>query len=975
MVSARYRRAEGDIYRAEVGDEAENALLGFGRLVEPLDRILAFHRFRPEGVGDEDREPYISHTVAMLDWAEYAGNDPEALSFELIRKIASQSDPRALVQSQTPPDRVRSIASLLAAFPVGLVIEKATDPGTGAATRIGIAGNPFLRPEGRYEDRAADDEDASGFDSEWSPYSGSIHDVPEEETARKVTKAVDAESNDGKADAVPPMKSQQAVGFDPTIYERVVLVDHLGAVHREGVPGNAAPSSGARRRGIVVGYKELDGGRWGLVTDPIADHLSDSDPLEQPSLEVGQEIKCTVAGPVPNHEIGAIQFNRSDGLGRLYVDMRASSGIDPYDRTFLARLKPGAAVVAYVVPDGPIGRSLTLLPAARANLEKAPTIKRFLNNRPMDLYPATIVEPANKWGKVVAQLDCADSATGLTHRFDIRQRQLEQAGIADVDVDTKVLLTLRPDESDRRRKLNLKSDEAVEFAKRQRKYLDFDKGTVTAKVECLPISLVLGLVEAGVNPTDAWAFCLDSYRLRVDAVLPDRPSATIPVPMRIASLFALRRRDYEQRWNVEIIVRKNECYIDVVADDLAKVEAAASSVRTYAEAPRLSVATTNGAGSRALRESFEALSDIHFVFFERDSGIVTVGGKSKAAVERAMRELLRPAVGVLVVPTGKSRYLIGTGGDRIRELRDATGCTAESPLKDDSWTIRGPTGASVEDFISRASSIVFGASGTVVDTGKLHPMTDLPSPHDTDAHIVTNTTSRNAKPRQAQKAAAGLQGRAGASSDAPPRSTRSPKSVTSGPTVQRRPENSQSEQQGRTRKPPTMQQPKAGQAVDQDAPPNVRPREAARHGRGGFAGWLSALLRPQTRTEEAPDAKIADERFFAFEVTNDTDQTVSIAVVSLEAPGSSDWVVTGWFNIQPRSTGPIGQFVKGDFYATAKNASGARWAGGDYSTFVNISQAFSRIIDASYRGKRGEEIADFYKFSVTGHVHRWRLGT
>ncbi len=779
MVSARYRRAAGDVYRAELGDEAENALLGFGRLVEPLDRILAFHRFRPEGVGDEDREPYISHTVAMLDWAEYAGNDPDALSFELIRKIVSQSERSAQAQSLTPADRARSIASLLTAFPVGLVVERTTEVETGASTRVGVAGNPFLRPESRYGERATEDEDASGFDSEWSPYTRSFDDVPEEETARKVIKVVDAESNDAKAGAMPSMESQQAPGFDPTIYERVVLIEHLSTAHRKGTPEDAAPSSGARRRGIVVGYDELADDRWGLVIDPIADHLSNSDPLDQPSLTVGQEIKCIVAGPVPNHETGAIQFNRADGLGRLYVDMRSNGGVDSYDRTFLARLKPGAAVVAHVVPDGSLGRSLTLLPAARANLENAPTTKRFLNNRPIDMYPATIVEPANRWGTVIAQLDHADHTTGLMHRFDLRQRQLEQAGIADVEVGTRVLLTLQPDRTDRRRKLNLTSDEAVEFARRERRYLDFDQGTAKAKVECLPVSLALGLVEAGVNPMDVWAFVLDSYRLRVDTVLPDLPSATIPVPVRIASLFTLRRRDYAQRWDVELIVRRNECYVDVVAADEAKVAAAAATIRTLAEAPRLSVTAPNGAGTRALRDALETRSDIHFILVENDSNVVTIGGRSKTAVDRAMRELLRPASGYLVVPADKKGRLIGTGGATIRQLRDETGC-ADSPIGDGHWLIRGPSAASVEDFIGRAAAIVPGAYGSVTDTGRLHSITDPSAPHDTDAGATTNSTSPHAKVRQARKpaSAAGPQASArrtaGAKTDVPPSTLSAP---------------------------------------------------------------------------------------------------------------------------------------------------------------------------------------------------------
>lgn len=803
MVSARYRRHEGDIYRSEIGSSPENALLGFGRLVEPLDRVLAFHRFRLDSAGDDVREPYISHTVAMLDWAEHAGGEPEAIAFELIRRIAVQSQQQASAASA--PD----MTSLLSAFPIGLVVEMASE---GTAPKVGVVGAPFLLPDWQGKFARAETDDRSGFDREWNPY-GSEGYLPEEEAALLILKTGDQEENDAPAPAEAPRDLTANRAIDPTIYDRVDLVDYLAGLSRpKARKGKTAPAS-SPKRGVIVGYEMLGGGRWALAVDPLADHQFSSDPLETFAGKAGEVVECVVSGVVPNHENGAIQFNRMNGLGRLYTDIWQNPGLDASDRSFLSRLTPGSTVTGAIVPDGKSGLSLTIQPTAREHLDLAAPIKRSSGYRVMQLHSAIVVEPPDKWGKLVAELEHADVQSGMTHRFQLRQRQLEQAGIAEVAIGTKILVSLQPDRSDRRRRLNLKSTEAQALAKGKGQYLALDNDVASPTSEPLPVSLIIDLMETGVSVDEAWAFFKESFHLRVDTVLPFRPFDTVSIPVRLVPLFRQRRIDLEQRWQIEIAVRGGDHVLDLVGDNAEAVASAVAAINRVAQAPYVSVRTDET--TRSQREIIEARSDIDFVWFDKDTSVVTIIGRSRTAVEAATRELLKPAVGILTLAIGKSGYPVGNGQE-IRALCELAGCQGQRLRDEPYWTIRAPSEANLATFFALASERIRGSSGAITNRGILKFVDEQNSTGDRKA------TKSRAQNGQAGKSEADA--RSASPRTPPPRSSPRPLSASD---VHKTPE-------------PTVHQNRPSDSL----PSPSQPRENdAEHGSKGLLKSIFSFLR------------------------------------------------------------------------------------------------------------------------------------
>lgn len=751
MISARYRRTEGYRFRAEEGNSDEEAIFGYGRLMEVPDRILAFRRFRVESGGDEVRVPFISHFVAMLDWAEIDDSNPDGLAFELIRRIAEH----APASSEGGKDAL----SLLEALPIGAVIENVPGEELGKSAQVAVIRGPFVIPDSRTHESIEEEDGRSGFDREWSPYATVVVEIPEEEIALRILKAEGEEEND-EPDKQSTSDQVAAQELDTSIFERIEFMEHFANTGSESADAPRTFADSAHgKRGIVVGYKSRDGGRWAALVDPISDDQSSSDPLDQPPSKPGHELKCIVAGTVQDHEGDVVQFNRADGLGRFYVSPRRNPGLDVFDYGFLGRLTAGASILAHLIPEGESGLTLTLLPAARKHLKSAKVEIRNVNGQPADLYPASVVEPANEFGKVIAELDHRDSSSGMSHRFGLWSQQVARAA-GSTDVGTKVMLTLQSERTARRVQLHLRSAKEVEFAKKQAKYLELKESAVVPKSEDLPLSLILGLVTAGIAAADAWSFYRRSLHLGVKAVFSARPTDSIPISARLVALFFQRKREFEQRWGIEISIRRRERFVDIAADDREKVAAAASVFRELAQKPRLSAKMTEGAGAwlfgqgQLNRRQLEARSGISFVWVDRDDDVATIAGNSEAIVEQAMRELLKPARGVLTLPMGKSGALIGKGGATIKSLRASTECTADKSEMGDIWTIRGPSKGAVESFmrlaaVRLAAERVYGATGVVSDVGRIDFIAD-PSPAIAPTSPAREeSTSKPKRPRRA----------------------------------------------------------------------------------------------------------------------------------------------------------------------------------------------------------------------------------
>jgi hypothetical protein len=366
------------------------------------------------------------------------------------------------------------------------------------------------------------------------------------------------------------------------------------------------------------------------------------------------------------------------------------------------------------------------------------------------------VELSDRRGKVIAELEHADAQSGITHRFELRQRQIEQAGIADAIVGTKILVSLQPDRSKKRRRLNLKSAEARALAKSYGQLLTLENDVASPNSEMLPASLIIDLVGAGVNADEAWAFYKESFHLRVDTVLPFRPFDTVSVPARLIPVLRQRRRELEQRWHVEIAIRGGDGVLDLVGESAKTVASAVAAINTIAQAPHVSV-QTDGTSTRRLRENVEAHSDIDFVWLDENTNIVMIVGRSRTAVEGAVRELLKPAVGILTLAIGKKGYPVGRGQD-INALCDLTGCHGTRST-DGQWTIRASSEANLKTFFAYATERIRGSSARIIDRGSLKFLDERDStddsrarkPGDQDAQAGKNKANAgNASPRAAK---------------------------------------------------------------------------------------------------------------------------------------------------------------------------------------------------------------------------------
>jgi hypothetical protein len=339
------------------------------------------------------------------------------------------------------------------------------------------------------------------------------------------------------------------------------------------------------------------------------------------------------------------------------------------------------------------------------------------------------------------ELDCKDPKSGVSFRFGVRKSDLEWGGLAAPFEGAKLLVGLQPAREGSRKGMAAEPDEGArshasvlrapdeEIAERARAQAALDvKGMrIRASARDVPFASVVGLIEASPNThwrRDVWAFYEHSLHLSVAAVYPVSPR--IDLPVRVASLVHLRKAQFESALDVTLFVGRREATVSITSPENEAAGRARKALMALAEAPRLSVRI---GVQRVNQRAVEARHDISHVWV--DDGVATILGANARACEDAMRELLKPARGELVVPTGKSGRLIGKGGSDINRLRAVSRCDAESPGKDDRWEVRGPSATCVETFLSQAKTLVPGSIGRVTNRGELDPLPDPPRPSPT----------------------------------------------------------------------------------------------------------------------------------------------------------------------------------------------------------------------------------------------------
>jgi uncharacterized membrane protein len=115
-----------------------------------------------------------------------------------------------------------------------------------------------------------------------------------------------------------------------------------------------------------------------------------------------------------------------------------------------------------------------------------------------------------------------------------------------------------------------------------------------------------------------------------------------------------------------------------------------------------------------------------------------------------------------------------------------------------------------------------------------------------------------------------------------------------------------------------------------------------------------------------------DERYFEFRVCNETSRPATVAVSSRYQPGSSDFVVAGWWTVAARGCRSIGHYPRGHFYTYAHASGGGEWGKGDLRLCVEEPGPFKRINLTDYKCDR-RLLRPFNHVEVVRSVYEWTL--
>ena len=714
LVSSRFRRVGDRTYRAEEGAEPEEVTLTPGQFADPMERILAFNRFRRASQGgDAPRPAEISHIVEMLDWADMPGPGSDDIGFDLI--LAAE-------RHLPPPDSEMApcMLALIDKLPIGALVELEVVERGGYVVSAEVVEAPFERRarSRRKAGRDRQEDESPGFDRDWDLDRPRAVEEPEEEAGRRLSDVTSLEANDPpQADVAPAALPVDAEQVLPPLIARPYLIGGAFA---------------GKVRGRIAGYRDTGAREVTLLIDERADDIAEV------ALIPWSQVDVTVAGLVPDYGGGFLQLNRADRRGSYYLEARGA-GLDSYDLGFGGRLVPGAALKANVLDLGDeAGTTVSVLPAARAQLATAPVEIRTVRKQPSRLFGATVIDPLGLSDRALVELDHRDPETGLSHRFEVRRDQIEWARMGDAPVGAKLLVALEPGRGDRRKALRSGSDKVRDYVRTQ-PALEIRDGRIRPKFGGLPQDAVAGLIRAGAGEADwarqVWAFYNDSLHLTVAAVFGVQP--VIAVPPRMVPLFARRKSDFEARYGVRMFLKREDCTLEISAEDETQARRAFDAMRTLVGEPRLSARLPDGLGGwlfgngQANLKRLEARAEIHHIWVDDD--IATVAATSEREAESVLREIVKPATGVFVVPPNKNGVLIGKARERLNRLEAASGCSAENSDRSETWVVRGASAAQVETFIHLAASEVHGSSGRVTDAGRVAVLADPAPPARGDA--------------------------------------------------------------------------------------------------------------------------------------------------------------------------------------------------------------------------------------------------
>ena len=93
-----------------------------------------------------------------------------------------------------------------------------------------------------------------------------------------------------------------------------------------------------------------------------------------------------------------------------------------------------------------------------------------------------------------------------------------------------------------------------------------------------------------------------------------------------------------------------------------------------------------------------------------------------------------------------------------------------------------------------------------------------------------------------------------------------------------------------------------------------------------------------------PEAIGGGNGMFEFSTCNRTHREASVAIVARVAPGSKDYMVAGWWRVDPLSCRTIGSYPRGHFFAHAESGS-TRWGKSSRRFCVEVPGPFKRFTE------------------------------
>ncbi|MBX7255919.1 MAG: DEAD/DEAH box helicase [Candidatus Hydrogenedentes bacterium] len=768
MIGHRYDRVEDKIYKRQEDDISQAVALDRSCLIEnPADSIIALNRFRldPERDGSE-RLPVIGNIVLVVPWALGSEVDVHTQGLALAVAVASRSHRDSSDALIPAPDTTQYARRR---FPVGTLADLRPLPNSEQGDQtlyLENASQPFLFSD---VSAAVSDRDAglrltterpgmrSGFDADWDPFKHTEPEEPPEETEQRVLDVRAMETNDNyerRATRRPVLRETEA-------RDRLLSCPATKAVllpfdNRELTAGNRAE---------VIGYKVIDGTTVALVIDTFAPGLSRRDIDTHSDLKFWDELQLEVRGLVPDHERDCVEFRRVDQRGRFFL-IGTGTGINPYDRDFVRRLIPGTTITARVVPDLFSGDhvTVTFVETARKHLESATAIPNTSSNSPLPQpLHAAIVEPPNQWQKLVVELEHRDTASGISHRFDVWKGLISRYNALSCDVGQRLQVTLGIDDGMRQRHaLSLPSPLPVAMIDKYKAIVRVENDQLRVLNAPLPEALADDL--AAIDHSEewqraVWRFYSGSFHLAVIEVRPIPIQSAVDFPRALVGLLKSRASRISRDHGVSLEIGSSR--VTIVGFSQPDIEGAEADIAALAMTPYVLAALPPGSAGKVIGKSgvtikrLQDMTDVLSVSVEDDE--LAVAGSTPEAVRAVIadvRTMTTVVVGSMSVPDGKSGLLIGRQGETIKQLRTATGCRANNSDRSSVWTIEGPSDAAVEAFFQLAAQKVYGTTGRIVQRRTLTLLEDATKPKPPKRIMPSSvSTQRSSVKAAVQKAA------------------------------------------------------------------------------------------------------------------------------------------------------------------------------------------------------------------------------